>query len=79
MVVSMQQAPAARMDSDHASHKLVLLTFRFKHVVAIEPNAKQLQHAVQAENIIYREGSAEASGMPDASVDLVASAQACHW
>ena len=56
-----------------------LLTCRFKQVVAIEPNAKQLQHAVQADNVLYREGAAEASGMTDASVDLVASAQACHW
>ncbi|KAK9866204.1 hypothetical protein WJX84_005119 [Apatococcus fuscideae] len=57
----------------------VELAKRFKQVIAIEPNAKQLQHVVKAENITYREGSAEATGMPSGSVNLVASAQACHW
>ena len=58
---------------------IMCLCCRFKHVVAIEPNAKQLEHAVAASNVEYREGSAEASGMADATVDLVASAQAAHW
>ncbi len=57
----------------------LILDCRFEQVVAIEPNAKQLQHAIPAQNITYREGSAESSGMANASVDLVASAQAAHW
>ncbi|KAK9836473.1 hypothetical protein WJX74_001215 [Apatococcus lobatus] len=82
LVLEYAQLPQQQVCLDIATGQgqaAVELAKRFERVVAIEPNAKQLQHAVPAENITYREGSAEASGMPDASVDLVASAQACHW
>ncbi len=51
----------------------------FEHVVATDISAKQLQHAKQVANIIYKVAPAEVSGLEDSSVDLVAVGQALHW
>ena len=52
-------------------------------VVAIEPNAAMLAHlaGLRAEypRLSMQAGTAEATGLPDASVDLVTVAQAMHW
>jgi SAM-dependent methyltransferase len=52
-------------------------------VIALEPNAA-MRHAAEAElaqelRFESRDGSAEATGLPDASVDAVTAAQAFHW
>jgi SAM-dependent methyltransferase len=53
------------------------------HVTGIEPNADMRRKAeAEAEHqgrIEYREGTAEATGLPDESADAVAAAQAFHW
>jgi SAM-dependent methyltransferase len=56
-----------------------VLADHFKEVYATDISAKQLANARQKENISYREERAEASSLPDKSVDLITIAQAFHW
>jgi SAM-dependent methyltransferase len=56
---------------------------RGHRVVAVEPNA-EMRAACDAQlgahpGYASRAGSAEATGLPDASVDLITAAQAFHW
>jgi SAM-dependent methyltransferase len=48
-------------------------------VHAIEPNAKMRDAAATDERVIWVNGTAEATTLPDASVDVVAAFQAWHW
>ncbi|MCS3767894.1 ubiquinone/menaquinone biosynthesis C-methylase UbiE [Aeromonas hydrophila] len=60
-----------------------LLAPRVARVWAVEPNAEMrgaARHQLQAvANIEWQDGSAEATGLADGSVDLVTVAQAFHW
>jgi SAM-dependent methyltransferase len=52
------------------------------HVIGIEPNAEMrsvAEAATNGDNPSYRDGRAEATGLPDGSVDAVLAAQAFHW
>jgi ubiquinone/menaquinone biosynthesis C-methylase UbiE len=51
----------------------------FDRVIAIDPSAEQLRNATRHERIEYRVASADSSGLPARSVDLVTAAQALHW
>lgn len=51
----------------------------FRHVVATDASAEQVRHAAPHPLIDYRVAPAEASGLADHGVDLVAVAQAAHW
>ncbi len=55
------------------------LAAHFDHVVATDASAAQIAAAPACPNITFRVAPAESSGLPDASVDLVAVAQALHW
>jgi SAM-dependent methyltransferase len=55
------------------------LAERFDRVLATDLSAEQLAHAPRHERIVYRAAAAHDSGLPDASADLVAVAQALHW
>ena len=57
----------------------VLLAERFARVIATDASAEQLANAVPNARVEYRAAPAESSGLPDASADLVAAAQAAHW
>ncbi len=57
----------------------VALARHFARVVATDTSPAQLAHAVPAPGVEYRVAPAEASGLPDASADLVTVAQALHW
>lgn len=57
----------------------VALAARFKKVIATDASSEQIQHAMPCENVEYRVAPAEASGLDDASVDLVTVANAVHW
>lgn len=57
----------------------VLLAERFQQVTATDPSSAQLANARTHPKVEYRLGSAEASGLPDGSVDLAVAAQAAHW
>jgi SAM-dependent methyltransferase len=51
----------------------------FARVVATDASAEQIRHAEPHTAIEYRVAPAEASDLPDRSVDLVTVAQAAHW
>lgn len=55
------------------------LAAHFAQVIGTDASAEQLAKAETAPNIEYRTAPAEASALPDASVDLVTVAQALHW
>jgi SAM-dependent methyltransferase len=57
----------------------VALAERFQEVIATDRSQGQLGQAKPHPRVTYRLTPAEASGLPDASVDLVAVAQALHW
>ncbi len=44
-----------------------------------DASAAQIAHAAAHPRVTYRVVPAEASGLPDASVDLVTVAEALHW
>ncbi len=52
---------------------------RFARVVATDASADQLAGAPAHQRVSYQVAPAEASGLADASVDLIAVAQALHW
>jgi len=56
-----------------------LLGDRGLRVWAVEPNATMRASAASHENVTFIEGTAERTGLPDTSVDLVTSFQAFHW
>ncbi len=56
-----------------------LLAERGVRVLAIEPNAAMREAGEPHLLVEFREGSAEATNLPDASVDLVTCFQAFHW
>lgn len=55
------------------------LAAHFKAVVGVDPSEQQLGQARQAANVTYRQGTAEATGLPPGSADLVTAATALHW
>jgi ubiquinone/menaquinone biosynthesis C-methylase UbiE len=55
------------------------LATRFARVIATDASAAQLAHAEPHPRVEYRQATAEASGLPAASVDAVTVAQALHW
>jgi SAM-dependent methyltransferase len=57
----------------------VALAGRFGKIVATDLSAEQIAQAQPHPKIAYRVATAEASGLPDASCDLVTVAQALHW
>lgn len=55
------------------------LAERFERVIATDASSEQIEAAASHPRIEYRVARAEASGLSDASCDLVAAAQALHW
>ncbi|HEV8263901.1 MAG TPA: class I SAM-dependent methyltransferase [Gemmatimonadales bacterium] len=55
------------------------LARHFARVIATDASDAQIAHAAPHPRITYRVAAAEASGLPDRSVDLVTAAQAVHW
>ncbi|MGB3637037.1 MAG: class I SAM-dependent methyltransferase [Rivularia sp. (in: cyanobacteria)] len=49
------------------------------NVIAIEPNSAMREAAESHQNVEWKNGSAEATNLPDASVDLITCFQAFHW
>jgi ubiquinone/menaquinone biosynthesis C-methylase UbiE len=53
-----------------------------RSVVAVEPNDDMREQGIQTSQgsgILWHNGSAEATGLPDCSVDLVSMASSLHW
>lgn len=57
----------------------VALAEWFDEVVGIEPSAEQAARATPHPRVSYLLAPAEATGLPEASADLVVAAQAFHW
>jgi SAM-dependent methyltransferase len=57
----------------------VALAEVFDQVIATDASAEQLSSATPHPRIEYRNVTAEDSGLPDGSVDLLTIAQAMHW
>ena len=57
----------------------VALAARFDRVLGTDASAAQIAAAQMHSRVEYRVAPAEASGLPDASADLVTVAQALHW
>lgn len=57
----------------------VALAERFAEVIALDPSADQIARAEPHPRVRYAVAPAEATGLPDASVDLAIAAQALHW
>jgi ubiquinone/menaquinone biosynthesis C-methylase UbiE len=55
------------------------LAAHFEHVVATDASQAQIDAAPPHPRIDYRVAPAEASGLPEASADLITVAQALHW
>lgn len=55
------------------------LAAHFARVVATDASAAQVAEAEPFANVEYRVAPAEASGLPDSSVQMVTVAQALHW
>ncbi|MBE9214242.1 methyltransferase domain-containing protein [Plectonema cf. radiosum LEGE 06105] len=55
------------------------LASRGVNVIAIEPNAAMRNAAESNQNVEWKNGTAEATNLPDASVDLITCFQAFHW
>ena len=56
-----------------------LLADRGSLVAAVEPNAAMRNKAEPHERVLWQDGSAEATGLNDSSVNLLVCAQAFHW
>ena len=56
-----------------------LLAARGATVIAVEPNAAMRGGAARAERVTWTSGTAEDTGLPAASADLVTAFQAFHW
>lgn len=56
-----------------------LFAGRGASVIAIEPNARMRASAQPHSRVSWREGTADDTALPDASVDLVVACQAFHW
>jgi SAM-dependent methyltransferase len=77
-----EQAPARGVAVDMGAgngQAAVALAAHFQRVIAVEPSAAQLASAPADPRIEYRRGAAEATGLADASADLLVVAQAFHW
>ncbi|MBA2543105.1 MAG: methyltransferase domain-containing protein [Deltaproteobacteria bacterium] len=57
----------------------IALANKFASVIATDPAEAQLANAPPHPHVEYRVATAEASGLPDASIDLAVAAQAAHW
>jgi SAM-dependent methyltransferase len=57
----------------------VALASRFTRVIATDPAQAQLDHATAHPRVEYHCVPAEASGLPEAAVELAVAAQAAHW
>lgn len=55
------------------------LAAHFREVFASDASAEQIAVAAGPENVRFAVAPAEASGLPDAAVDLLLVAQAAHW
>ena len=90
---SVRDALLAMCSSDVAAMKVAdvgagtgiwtrLMAERVAHVTAVEPNEDMRRCGIrdsQGQPVTYREGSGEATGLSDQTVDMVSMASSFHW
>lgn len=77
-----EQAPARRCALDcgtGSGQAAVDLARHFERVVAVDPSAAQIDHAIPDPRVTYLVTAAERTFLEDATVDLVACATSIHW
>lgn len=57
----------------------VALTGYFEMVYAVDPSQEQIANSIRHERVIYLVASAETTGLPQESQDLIIAAQSLHW
>lgn len=57
----------------------VALARYFRIVYAVDPSSEQIANAIHDEKVTYSVASAEKTGLPQESLDLIIAAQALHW
>ena len=57
----------------------VELADHFERVIATDSSEKQLENSLRHPSVVYRQTSAEDSGLEAKSVDLIVAAQSFHW
>ncbi len=57
----------------------VSLANHFEKIIATDGSEQQIKNAMPRNNIEYKVGTAEQSGLPNNSVDLITAATAAHW
>lgn len=57
----------------------ISLSTHFKKIIATDGSEKQIKNAIARDNIEYKIGTAEESGLENNSVDLITVATAAHW
>jgi len=60
----------------------ILASYGLRSIIAVEPNHDMRAQGIESSrgiNIEWRKGSAEATGLPDHSADLVSMASSFHW
>lgn len=79
-LTSLSPSMALALDCGCGTGQLsTLLGDRFARVVATDASAQQIENATPHPQVEYRVASAECSGLPDTSTDLITVAQAAHW
>ena len=79
-LLSLVEARDTAWDCGTGNGQLALeLSKYFKQVQATDISEKQIQNAVQRNNIYYKVEAAEKTSFPDKSFDLITVAQAIHW
>ena len=79
-LASMAPAQAVAVDVATGNGQAALgLAPHFARVVALDASATQIAAAPAADNVEYRQATAEATALPSASADLLVAAQAFHW
>lgn len=76
------QAPARQLCWDCATgngQAATSIALYFEQVIATDGSPQQITNALKRNNITYKVGTAEESGLPDSSVDLITVATAAHW
>jgi len=79
-LLSLTETKDAAWDCGTGNGQVALeLAKYFREVHATDISEKQIQHAVQRNNIFYKVEAAEKTSFPDKSFDLIIVAQAIHW
>lgn len=79
LVEGLPAAPTAWECGCGSGQLSLVLAGRVGRLIATDASARQIGRAPPHRRIDYRVAAAEASGLPDRSIDLVVSAQAAHW